>query len=295
MKPLAIDLCCGLGGWSEGLIAEGWDVVGFDVERHKYGAHEYPAQLVLQDIRTLTGQQFRGSVSLIVASPPCTEYSWMAMPWKRAKQVAAALRGESDFPEGYRGSRTIADLNALFDACVRIGKEAQCQILIENVRGAQPWVGRARWMYGSFALWGDVPALMPPVAKAVKVSTMGAGWYPPDHPKHVPGLAFNTHADRALKGAGPKWDPATKSGAHGMTRWTNPAETGGKGRNPDGRKGAGGSWMGGPYNPSQHGGNTPSGSTARKFASAMIAKIPLPLSRHIASTYYPRATTGAAA
>jgi hypothetical protein len=27
--PLAIDLYAGLGGWTEGLLAEGWDVVGF--------------------------------------------------------------------------------------------------------------------------------------------------------------------------------------------------------------------------------------------------------------------------
>jgi hypothetical protein len=47
MKPLAIDLYCGLGGWSEGLLAEGYRVVGFDVERHVYGEHCYPAQLVL--------------------------------------------------------------------------------------------------------------------------------------------------------------------------------------------------------------------------------------------------------
>jgi hypothetical protein len=37
MKPLAIDLFCGLGGWTDGLLAEGWDVIGFDIERHEYG------------------------------------------------------------------------------------------------------------------------------------------------------------------------------------------------------------------------------------------------------------------
>ena len=54
MKPLAIDLYCGLGGWTEGLLAEGYHVIGFDNMRHVYGEHRYPAQLVVQDVRYFT-------------------------------------------------------------------------------------------------------------------------------------------------------------------------------------------------------------------------------------------------
>jgi hypothetical protein len=146
-RPLAIDLYCGLGGWTEGLLAEGFRVVGFDIERHEYGEHRYPAQLVVQDVLTLHGSQFRDA-ALIVASPPCQAYSYRAMPWSRAKALPPPC-------------------NALFDACFRIQREAieaaghHIPLVVENVRGAQPWVGRARWNFGSFYLWGDVPALMP--------------------------------------------------------------------------------------------------------------------------------------
>jgi hypothetical protein len=33
----AYDLFCGLGGWAEGFLAEGYEVVGFDIEAHDYG------------------------------------------------------------------------------------------------------------------------------------------------------------------------------------------------------------------------------------------------------------------
>lgn len=32
MKPIVFDLFCGLGGWSEAFIAEGYEAVGFDIE-----------------------------------------------------------------------------------------------------------------------------------------------------------------------------------------------------------------------------------------------------------------------
>jgi hypothetical protein len=241
MKPLAIDMYCGLGGWTDGLLAEGWRVVGFDIEQHIYGEHRYPAQLVLQDVLTLDGRQLAGA-DLIVASPPCTEFSWMAMPWSRAKQVARALRGEDEFPPGYRGSRTLAELTALFDACFRIQREAceaagrRIPLIVENVRGAQKWVGRSRWNFGSYHLWGDVPALMP--------------------------MTFRG-SDRTKRG-------------QDFTRVAGNQAAGIK---------CGGDW----FNSSQPSilRTTSSKSPKRKAASAMIAKIPLPLSRHIARVYKP--------
>lgn len=162
MKPLVIDLFCGLGGWADGFLAEGWDVIGFDIVQRPY-----PGQLVLQDALTITGAQLARlpNLAAIVASPPCTEYSYMAMPWSRGKQIAAALREQVPFPEGYTGSRSTEALNALFHACFRIQREAsqaagrEIPIVVENVKGAQPWVGRSRANFGSFYLWGDVDSI----------------------------------------------------------------------------------------------------------------------------------------
>jgi hypothetical protein len=258
MRPLAIDLFCGLGGWTDGLLAEGYDVIGFDIEQHVYGDHRYPAQLVIQDVLTLHGAQFR-SADLIVASPPCQAYSYRAMPWKRAKALPPPC-------------------NALFNACFRIQREA-CEaagrhipLIVENVRGAQPWVGRARWNFGSFYLWGDVPALMPPAVRAQKLN--------PDGSARPPGswFAIADSKNRGSKNTGGSWFNI----AHNTTS--------GRGRNPDGRKDNGGSWFG-LYAEQKTQGTISSGrryhskSSARKAASAMIAKIPFPLSRHIAATF----------
>jgi hypothetical protein len=255
-KPLAIDLYAGLGGWTEALLAEGYDVIGFDIERHVYGEHRYPGQLVLQDVRTLHGSQFRDA-TLIVASPPCQEYSYMAMPWKRAKAKAAAIRADAS-------GKMLADLNRLFDACFRIQAQAslaagrRIPMIVENVRGAQPWVGRARFNFGSFHLWGDVPALMPITFKGSKV---------PGFRFDGSGASFQTASVSVIKGV-----PHRTSG-----HWTNPAEHEGVKQRGSGRE-----WFAGAGKISRM---TSSKSPARKMASAMIAKIPLPLGRHIAATF----------
>jgi hypothetical protein len=146
-KPICVDLYCGLGGWADAFLSEGYECIGYDVEAHDYGTGGYPGTLILRDVRSIHGSELKDA-AVIVASPPCQGYSYRAMPWKRAKALPP--------PD-----------NTLFNECFRIQREAcaaaghYIPLIVENVRGAQRWVGRARWNYGSFYLWGDVPALMP--------------------------------------------------------------------------------------------------------------------------------------
>jgi hypothetical protein len=272
MTPLAIDLFCGLGGWTEGLLVEGYTVVGFDIERHVYGEARYPAQLVLQDVLTIHGSQFAGA-DLIVASPPCQAYSYRAMPWKRAKALPP--------PD-----------NSLFDACFRIQQEA-CEaagrhipLVVENVRGAQPYVGRARWHFGSFYLWGDVPALMPIASRIREPKVGGFSWSDFGKPGYK-AQAFNTTAEQRLRESGVK--VASSSGRRtdigNGVRFTS-RDCGVEGVKQAGisgtrENGKGDRWF--QDGAARHG----SKSTARKAASAHIAKIPTVLSRHIARMYHP--------
>jgi C-5 cytosine-specific DNA methylase len=192
-KPLAIDLYAGLGGWGEGLMACGWNVIGFDIKRHDYGTGVYPGQLVLQDVLTLHGSQFRNA-SLIVASPPCQVYSYRAMPWKRAKALPPPA-------------------NTLFDGCFRIQREAcaaaarHIPMVVENVKGAQKWVGRAAWHFGSYYLWGDVPAIMPNAR--VQSESVKTVWHinkrdSHSHTRHLTN-ALESDAVKQAGLSGPKW------------------------------------------------------------------------------------------
>jgi hypothetical protein len=232
VKPLCIDLFCGFGGWSEGFLAEGYECVGYDIEAHDYGTGGYPGTLILRDVRSIHGSEFKDA-TVIVASPPCQAYSYRAMPWSRAKALPP--------PD-----------NTLFNECFRIQREA-CEaagryipLIVENVRGAQKWVGRARWHYGSFYLWGDVPALMPMTLGAAD----GSGWTEKgslrSHNRLVPNTGvkvsgdwFGSYADMKASGT---ISPGRLHGKH---------------------------------------------SQARKAASAMIAKIPFPLSSYIARHFKP--------
>jgi len=272
-----IDLYCGLGGWAEGFLAEGYRVIGFDIERHDYGTGGYPGQLVLQDVTTLHGSQFKDA-ACIVASPPCQEYSYMAMPWSQAKEkIRKYESGELD----------VKDLTRLFDGCFRIQREASeaagryIPLVVENVRGAQRWVGQAKWHFGSYYLWGDVPALMPITLKAEKFN--------PDGTAHGPGSWFAV-ADSKNRGArsregvkvagidfnNPRSPGFNVAAAQRYREGVKQAGISGTRNNGKGDK-----WF-------QDGAATfGSKSDSRKAASALIAKIPFPLAQHIARVFKP--------
>ena len=101
------------------------------------------------------------------------------MPWKKAKALPP--------PD-----------NTLFEACFRIQREASeaagrhIPLIVENVCGAQRWVGRARWHFGSYYLWGDIPALMPIPRSRQKFNPDGTG--------HPPGSWFAV-ADSKIRGS----------------------------------------------------------------------------------------------
>lgn len=342
MKPLVFDLFSGLFGWGEAFSCEGWRVVGFDIEdQFKNFGKEIPGncELVLRDIRSINGAELvreYGVPACIVASPPCQEFSYMAMPWSKAKDKLRKI--EADPAEQKR-------LTDLFNQCFRIQREVSqacghhVPMVVENVRGAQRWVGRSLANFGSFHLWGDVPALMPIPQKAHKFNPDGTNhpagsWFAIADSKHRgaksedekvgiswsksgpgnTGKSFQTAAmlkSNGNKSAGMNWSDRSKKGPD-FTRIAGKQAAGSKvpsqtGRRTDPGKGArftsrdcgeegvkqsgiGGIRDNGKSDAWFQNGAARSGSksSARKQASAEIAKIPPALAQWIARVLKPK-------
>lgn len=198
----------------------------------------------------------------------------MAMPWSKAKEKERKILASPE--ERIR-------LTDLFNQCFRIQREVSeaaghyVPIIIENVRGAQKWVGKARWNFGSFYLWGDVPALMP-IPSKLKLKTTG-----PLSP--IQSENHNCHINEmrdVLKGEGNKtagmnWSDQTKRGQD-FTRIAG-NQSGVKKRDE-----------GYDYEERTFGCKAPattSKSKARKQASAEIAKIPFALAQWLAKCFKP--------
>jgi len=148
--PTLIDLCCGSGGWAEGFIAEGWTVYGYDIMDQP----DYPGTLIIVDAKGLTAADLPPH-DAIVGSPPCEQFSRHQMPCTRKRNPPPP------------------DLS-IVEACRRIAADSGKPFVMENVREAQNWIGRARWHIGPFYLWGDVPAIMPAITLPRKKESYGS-------------------------------------------------------------------------------------------------------------------------
>ncbi|MDD3840093.1 MAG: DNA cytosine methyltransferase [Clostridia bacterium] len=86
----ALDVFCGMGGWSEGFSKAGFEVRGIDIVNVGY-----PFDLILEDIRMLNGKNYTG-YDIIVGSPPCRDFTKLARgigkyTWKVKPDIDASL------------------------------------------------------------------------------------------------------------------------------------------------------------------------------------------------------------
>jgi len=78
MKPLVLDLFSGIGGFSLGLERAGMETVAFcefDKHAQKVLKKHWPKVPIYDDVRTLDGKQFRGSVDVVCGGFPCQDLS----------------------------------------------------------------------------------------------------------------------------------------------------------------------------------------------------------------------------
>lgn len=133
---LMLDLCCGLKGASQAMRDRGWQVVTLDID-------PIFEPDIVADLRAWSWYGARPD--LIWISPPCTEFARESMPWCRTGQQP--------------------DL-AIINAARRTVAETPCHMwVIENVRGAQPYLGPAQIICGPFYLWTNLPPLGMPLRR----------------------------------------------------------------------------------------------------------------------------------
>jgi hypothetical protein len=157
-------------------------------------------------------------------------------------------------------------------------------IIIENVFGAMPYMGRPSYIYGSFYLWGDVPPFMPRATRyAHDGTTIGRKGFTRINEEYK-GKAYRGYPKNGLQYRGNT--PPRSGGFHGeyerkQDNFHAAGERGHKARiNPATNK---------PYSGI---GNDPSSrmssrGPARKILSAQAAMIPFELAYWIGRYYHP--------
>jgi site-specific DNA-cytosine methylase len=158
-----LDLFCGRFGWSRAFAARGWECVGVDLVEPPeipQGCTFIKADILGMGFEDLlwkrkvrricelyggyNGYETLGEFDFICASSPCEHFckGGMACFYPDAPYPATAIR--------------------LFNHAREICEASGVPYIMENVRGAEQWVGNAKHHCGPFYLWGSaVPPLMP--------------------------------------------------------------------------------------------------------------------------------------
>ena len=152
--PRMLDLFCGRWGWSKAFAARGWECVGVDLVvplEIPQGCKFIQADVLL-DYGQLWGTK---NFDFICASPPCEQFSVHGMKH---------FHPNPPYPEfGIK----------LFNHTRQICEASELPYVMENVRAAQKFVGKAIHHCGPFYLWGSgVPMLMPQgIIKGLKIGS----------------------------------------------------------------------------------------------------------------------------
>lgn len=157
----ALDLFCGLGGWSDGLFVEGFEVLGVEINQEIANLYKHP--VICADVQALEPEDFKG-YDLIVGSPPCRDFSQLTSFGHRWKIP----------PDPDKGLE-------LVHCYLNFVKEAEPRFwLMENVPRLEKYlniVPRATPKLSSTmrrAFWGNYPAfLVPRGAKKLIWHTQG--------------------------------------------------------------------------------------------------------------------------
>ena len=137
-----LDLFCGRGGWTNAFLERGWECVGIDINPQP----EYRGEFIQDDILNVT-VKFVQDFDFVCASSPCEEFS------KTCKGGLGCFYPDPPFP-----SMALR----LFNHARELLYNSKIPHILENVRGAEQWVGTATHHCGPFYLWGTaVPPLMP--------------------------------------------------------------------------------------------------------------------------------------
>ncbi|MBV9383963.1 MAG: DNA cytosine methyltransferase, partial [Streptosporangiaceae bacterium] len=158
MSPTAVDLFCGAGGASLGLVRAGWDLrLATDVDPACSLTHQanLPGEFLTADLRTADAEKVMGAadvspgqLDLLFAGPPCQGFSIIGsrVVWdkrnnlfKEVLRLASELQPRCVVIENVPGLVTLARgayLHAILEGLSAAGYEAACAELLAAQYGA---------------------------------------------------------------------------------------------------------------------------------------------------------------